>query len=185
MSPLSIRPATLADISAITCIYADAVHHGTASFEISAPDEIEMARRMNELLVDRFPYVVAEYAGTVVGYAYAASFRSRLAFRPTVEDSVYVAIEMQRRGVGHALLTALISEAQARDFRQMIAVIGDPSNQSASIALHEVAGFHHVGVLECVGFKHGRWLDCLLMQRALGEGALSSPDSLLGSKENH
>ena len=175
MSSVSIRPTELGDISAITRIYAHAVEYGTASFELDPPDEAEMARRMSDLISNGFPYIVAELDGVLAGYAYAGPFRARLAFRPTVENSVYVATSMQRRGVGRALLAALIEAAAALGFRQMIAVIGDSSKQAASIGLHEAAGFRHVGVLENIGFKHGRWLDSVLMQRALGPGAATPP----------
>lgn len=171
---ISIRPAKTADIPAITRIYAHAVEHGTASFELTPPDETEMARRMSKLLEGGFPYLAAEVDGRLAGYAYAALYRERPAYRKTVEDSVYVAPDMHRRGAGLVLLNALVDAAAARGFRQMIAVIGD-SAQAASIGLHLSAGFHHAGNLENVGFKHGRWLDTVLMQRALGPGATSDP----------
>jgi L-amino acid N-acyltransferase YncA len=166
-----IRPAKTSDIAAITRIYAPAVEHGTASFELSPPDETEMARRMDSLVGDGFPYIVAASGGVLAGYAYAGPFRSRPAYRLTIENSVYIAPDMQRRGVGRALLAALIETCQAHGFRQMIAVIGDSTRQAASIGLHEALGFHHVGILKDVGFKHGRWLDSVLMQLELGTGA--------------
>jgi L-amino acid N-acyltransferase YncA len=171
----SIRPAGAGDISAITRIYEHAVRHGTASFELEPPDEAEMARRMTDLVGRGYPYFVAEREGAVAGYAYAGPYRARPAYRWSVEDSVYIAPQMQGRGIGRALLDRLIAETQARGFRQMIAVIGD-SAQTASIALHEGAGFRLVGTLQSVGFKHGRWLDSVLMQRALGIGATRGPD---------
>jgi phosphinothricin acetyltransferase len=170
-----IRPVRASDIPAITRIYAHAVEHGTASFELEAPDETEMARRMQTLLARGFPYLVAERAGAIAGYAYAGPYRARPAYRLTVENSVYVAPDMQRRGIGVALLEALIAAAAAGGFRQMIAVIGDSSKQAASIGLHAACGFHHVGILENVGYKHGRWLDSVLMQRALGPGGTTAP----------
>lgn len=173
MNP-AIRPATQADIPAITRIYADAVTHGTASFELSAPDEAEMARRMDELIPKDFPYLVAEHDGAIAGYAYAALYRTRPAYRFTLEDSVYIAPDMQGRGIGRALLAGLIEAGSARGFRQMIAVIGD-SDQAASIALHAALGFHYVGTHGNVGFKFGRWLDTVLMQRALGPGSTTEP----------
>lgn len=172
---LAIRPAKISDIPAITRIYAHAVEHGTASFELDAPDEAEMARRMSELAGKGFPYIVAEVDGVLAGYAYAGPFRARPAYRHTIENSVYVASDLQRRGIGRALLAALIEAAQTRGFRQMIAVIGDSANQAGSIGLHAALGFRHVGILDDVGFKHGRWLDSVLMQRALGDGASSAP----------
>jgi phosphinothricin acetyltransferase len=164
-SPL-IRAATEADISAITAIYANAVLHGTATFEIDPPDEAEMARRLRELA--GFPYLVAEVNGQVRGYAYAALYRTRIAYRYTLEDSIYLAPEFHRRGIGRVLLDRLIVESGARGFREMIAVIGD-SAQAPSIALHRAAGFRMVGTFEAVGYKFDRWLDTVLMQRAIGD----------------
>jgi L-amino acid N-acyltransferase YncA len=172
---IAIRPARTADIPAITHIYAHAVEHGTASFELTPPDIAEMARRMDDLVGNGFPYLVAEAGGALAGYAYAAAYRSRPAYRYTVENSVYIARDHHRRGVGRALLASLIEACAARGFRQMIAVIGDSTKQAASIGLHEALGFHHVGILQDVGFKHGRWLDTVLMQRALGPGAAAPP----------
>jgi phosphinothricin acetyltransferase len=171
-----IRSAGAGDISAITRIYAYAVQHGTASFELEPPDEAEMARRWRVLMDGGYPYLVAEQASdrAIVGYAYAGPYRARPAYRWTVEDSIYVDAGIQGRGVGGALLGHLIADAQARGFRQMIAVIGD-SNQVASLTLHRRAGFRLVGTFDNVGFKHGRWLDSVLMQRALGAGAMSPP----------
>jgi phosphinothricin acetyltransferase len=174
MQKVIIRPATPADIAAITRIYADAVRNGTASFEIEPPDQAEMIRRQAALLDNDYPYLVAELAGAVAGYAYAGPYRAQPAYKWTVEDSVYVALAMHRKGLGGLLLTRLISESTQRGFRQMIAVIGD-SAQTASIAVHERAGFGHIGTLRSVGFKHGRWLDTVLMQRALGKGGAASP----------
>ena len=172
---VAIRPANTSDIPAITRIYAHAVEHGTASFELAPPDEVEIARRMSDLTGKGYPYLAAEIDGALAGYAYAGPYRARPAYRLTVEDSVYVAPAMHRRGVGRVLLAALIEAAAARGFRQMIAVIGDSTRQAASIGLHEAWGFRHVGILQDVGFKHGRWLDSVLMQRALGPGAETNP----------
>jgi L-amino acid N-acyltransferase YncA len=174
MSPIIIRAVAAADVAAITRIYAHAVEHGTASFEIEAPDETEMARRLHALLQNDYPYLVAERAGAIAGYAYAGPYRARPAYRWSVEDSIYVAPDMQRQRIGAQLLTRLIDEAERRGFRQMIAVIGD-SAQTASIAVHARAGFAHIGTLRSVGFKHGRWLDTVLMQRALGSGDATPP----------
>jgi phosphinothricin acetyltransferase len=173
MPPL-IRPTTLADIPAIARIYAHAVLHGTATFELEPPDETEMTRRFDKLRDGQFPYVVAEIDGAVVGYAYAGPYRERPAYRFTVEDSIYLAPDAQGRGIGRALLTRLIADSEARGFRQMVAVIGD-SAQAASIALHRACGFRDAGVFEAVGFKFGRWLDTVQMQRALGPGATTQP----------
>lgn len=174
MIPLSIRPAVAADVAAITRIYALAVEHGTASFEIEPPDQTEMARRLQALLQNGYPYLVAERAGSIAGYAYAGAYRARPAYHWSVEDSIYVAPDFQRQRVGSLLLAHLIEAAENRGFRQMIAVIGD-SAQTPSIAVHERAGFSHIGTLRSVGFKHGRWLDTVLMQRALGSGAAMPP----------
>jgi phosphinothricin acetyltransferase len=168
--PFRVRPATADDIASITAIYAHAVRHGTASFELEPPDETEMRRRQRALIDQGFPYLVAERDGAIGGYAYAGPYRTRPAYRWTVEDSVYIAPERLRQGIGRVLLDALIGESEARGFRQMIAVIGD-SAQHGSIALHAAAGFEHVGVLQAVGCKFGRWLDSVLMQRALGVGS--------------
>jgi len=169
-----IRSARPADIPAITRIYAHAVEHGTASFELDPPDEAEMARRMDELMSGNFPYLVAELDGALAGYAYAGPYRARPAYRFTVENSVYVAPASYRRGVGRALMDELIKAATERGFRLMIAVIGD-SKQAASIGLHEATGFQHVGVFANIGYKFDRWLDSALMQRALGPGATTPP----------
>jgi len=171
---VAVRPAVLADIPAITRVYAHAVDHGTASFELTAPDQGEMTRRFNELTTGGFPYLVAVIDGTVVGFAYAGPYRARPAYRFTVENSVYVAHDSHRRGVGKALLDALIEASTEKGFRLMVAVIGD-SNQAASIGLHEAAGFKHAGVFENIGYKFDRWLDTVLMQRALGPGADKPP----------
>ena len=174
MTDVTIRPATPADISTITRIYAHAVRNGTATFELEPPDEAEMMRRMTALLDGQFPYVAAEIGGMLAGYAYAGLYRTRPAYRFTVEDSIYVDPDTQRRGVGGALLKRLIEECERQGFRQMIAVIGD-SAQTASIEVHRALGFRHVGNLENVGFKFGRWLDTVLMQRDLGAGATTKP----------
>jgi L-amino acid N-acyltransferase YncA len=174
MTDLSLRAAEAADIPAIARIYAHAVRHGTASFELEPPDETEMARRRRALIDGAFPYLVAELDGVIAGYAHAGPYRARPAYRFSVEDSVYVAAEAHRRGVGRALLDRLIVESEARGFRQMIAVIGD-SAQVPSIELHRAAGFRLIGAIESVGFKFGRWLDSVLLQRALGPGASTMP----------
>jgi phosphinothricin acetyltransferase len=172
---VTIRPATPADIPAITAIYGASVRTGTASFELEPPDEAEMANRMQAILVGGFPYLAADCDGRFAGYAYAALYRTRPAYRFTVEDSVYVDPAVQRRGVGRALLDALIAACAQRGFRQMIAVIGDSPNQAHSVALHRAAGFAEIGRLPDIGFKFGRWLDSVLMQKALGNGAATKP----------
>jgi L-amino acid N-acyltransferase YncA len=174
MSSIAIRPAVLQDIPAITRIYAHAVRVGTASFELEPPDEAEMQRRFEAMAAGGHPYLVAANGDLVAGYAYAGPYRARPAYRFSVEDSVYIAPDQHRRGIGRALLERLIVDAESRGFRQMLAVIGD-SAQTPSIALHRAVGFRPVGTFEAVGFKFGRWLDTVLMQRPLGPGAATSP----------
>jgi phosphinothricin acetyltransferase len=174
MSDFTIRPAAADDIPTIRRIYADAVLHGTATFEIEPPDEAEMARRMRALLVGRYPYVVADVAGTVAGYAYAGPYRDRPAYHWCVEDSIYIAPESRRKGIGRRLLARLIADAKTAGFRQMLGVIGDSAN-AASVGVHAAAGFRLIGTFQSVGFKHGRWLDTVLMQLAIGAGDASPP----------
>jgi len=174
MSDTNIRPAAPSDLAAITRIYGEAVAHGTATFEITPPDNSEMARRQQALLTKGYPYLVAERADAVAGFAYGGPYHARPAYRWSVEDSIYVAPEFHRRGVGLLLMARLIAEAEAIGFRQMIAVIGDSAN-AASIALHAAAGFRRIGILQSVGFKHGRWLDAVLMQRPLGNADSTPP----------
>ncbi len=170
-----IRDAADADIPVITAIYGHAVRHGRASFETEAPDEAEMRRRRAGIAGAGLPYLVAELPGTgVVGYAYAGPYRPRPAYRFSLENSVYVAPDRQGAGIGRALLPALISRCEALDYRLMIAVIGDSANH-ASIRLHASCGFTHVGVLPSVGWKHGQWLDTVLMIRPLGQGDTAPP----------
>lgn len=172
MSTTLLRAATTLDIPAIRDIYADHVLHGTASFEVEPPSLEEMQRRYAAVIAAGLPYGVAERDGEVVGYSYATPYRPRPAYRYTVEDSVYVRADQAGRGIGRALLSELITQVELGDWRQMIAVIGNSENR-ASIALHERQGFRLVGVFESVGFKHGRWLDTVLMQRRLGAGDLT------------
>ena len=164
---IGIRPATLADLPAIVAIYAHNVRTGTASFETEPPDLAEMTRRFQTLQDAGMPYVVAEADGKLLGYAYAGPYRARPAYRNTVEDSIYLDTAAQGRGVGTMLLQALIRECQARGFKQMVAVVGGGYENPGSAKLHARCGFREVGVLEKVGYKFDRWLDCLLMQRAL------------------
>ena len=161
-----VRPAAQADLVRITEIYAGHVRHGTATFELEPPDEAEVERRWTALVTQGYPYLAAEAGGVVAGYAYAGPYRPRPAYRQTVEDSIYLAPEFIGRGIGKLLLAELIDRCAANDYRQMIAVIGDRAN-TASIRLHEKFGFRMVGVLEEVGFKFGRWIDTVLMQKAL------------------
>jgi phosphinothricin acetyltransferase len=174
MMNLTIRPANPEDVSAITRIYGHAVRNGTASFELEPPDQGEMLRRMGSVLGGDLPYLAADLAGEVVGYAYAGRYHTRPGYRFTLEDSIYVAPQARRSGVGRRLLTELVAQAEACGYRQMIAVIGDSANQP-SIGLHRAVGFRLAGTFEKVGFKFGRWLDSVLMQRTLGPGAETLP----------
>jgi L-amino acid N-acyltransferase YncA len=174
MSPLEIRPATAADLPIVTEIYADAVAFGTATFELVPPDLAEMTRRFQALMDGSFPYFVAVLDGRVAGYAYAAPYRPRPAYSFTVENSVYLQPAIHRRGIGQQLLQRLIAECGASGFRQMIAVIGDSAN-AASIGVHSRCGFRMIGTHPNVGLKFGRWLDTVMMQRELGEGASTVP----------
>ncbi|WP_041797856.1 GNAT family N-acetyltransferase [Rhodopseudomonas palustris] len=175
MSDLLIRPAAAADLPAITAIYADAVRTGTATFELTPPDLAEMTRRFETLAGGGFPYLVALLGDRVAGYAYAGPYRPRPAYRFTVENSVYLDPLAHRRGLGTALLHELIAQCEARGFRQMIAVIGDSTN-AGSVAVHRKSGFDLIGVHRNVGFKFGRWLDTVMMQRALGAGGETVPE---------
>ena len=174
MTEATLRAATAADVAAITAIYRPAVLHGTASFELEPPDEAEMLRRFEAIAVGAYPYFVAELDGRVAGYAYANAYRTRPAYRFTVEDSIYLAPEAQGKGIGKALLKALIDASTAKGYRLMVAVIGD-SRQFASIALHRSAGFTFCGTIHSVGYKFGRWLDSVIMELPLGEGDRSAP----------
>jgi L-amino acid N-acyltransferase YncA len=174
MSAATVRPASLADLGAIQRIYAHHVLHGLGSFEETPPDVAEMTRRFEGVTGAGFPYLVAERDGAVQGYAYIAPYRPRPAYRYTVENSVYVAPGEVGRGVGNLLLAALIELAEARGARLMVAVIGDSANR-ASIALHTRHGFAAVGTIEGAGFKAGRWVDVVIMQRPLGDGTKTKP----------
>jgi len=180
MSSLQIRPAAAADLPAITAIYEHAVLHGTATFELIPPDLAEMTRRFKALRDGSFPYFAATLEGNVIGYAYAGLYRPRPAYRFTAENSVYLDPAIHRRGIGTQLLQRLIAECEALGYRQMIAVIGDSAN-AGSIGAHIKTGFTMIGTHPDVGFKFGRWLDTVMMQRALGDGAATLPDAQLSS----
>jgi phosphinothricin acetyltransferase len=171
---LILRDARDDDMPAVQAIYAHHVIHGTASFELDPPSLAEMLRRRADILANDLPYLVAERGGEVVGYGYVTLYRPRPAYRSTVENSVYVREGLGGLGIGRALLQLIIARCEAAGRRQMIAIIGDSENV-ASIGLHQRMGFRRVGVFESVGFKHGRWLDTVLMQRELGEGSSSIP----------
>ncbi|MFG6439722.1 GNAT family N-acetyltransferase [Roseateles sp. LKC17W] len=168
-SPLTLRPSTDVDLPAIQAIYAQAVLEGTGTFETEVPAVEEMGRRRAEVLSRQLPWLVAERDGEILGYAYANYFRPRLAYRFCVEDSIYLAPGAQGQGVGRLLLAELIARCEAAGARQMLAVIGDAAN-AGSIGVHTALGFQHTGVLKSAGWKFGRWLDVVLMQRALGVG---------------
>ena len=175
MTPaILVRPSADADVPDIARIYGHHVLRGLASFEEVAPAVEEMARRRADILSKGFPYLVAEEAGQVVGYAYCSAHRPRSGYRFSVEDSIYVAPGRGGAGIGSLLLPRLVDAATALGARQMIAVIGDSANHG-SIRLHARFGFRHAGTLEAIGFKLGRWVDSVLMQRALGEGASTLP----------
>lgn len=167
------RPCHAVDIAAIQAIYAEEVRIGTASFELEPPTVEEMQARWQAITAAGYPYLVAEREGKVLGYAYAGAYRARPAYRATVENSVYIRPDCRGTGVGRALLAALIERSGEAGFRQMVAVIGDSANQG-SIGLHRSLGFEMIGTLRAVGWKHGRWLDTVLMQRPLGPGDSSA-----------
>ena len=174
MSSPEIRPATQADLPAITNIYEQAVLYGTATFELIPPDLEEMTRRYRALTESGFPYLVADLDGDVAGYAYAGPYRPRPAYRFTVENSIYLKPAIHRRGVGLKLMQRLLSECEARGYRQVIAVIGDSAN-AGSVGVHRKCGFQMIGTHPNVGLKFGRWLDTVMMQLALGEGGTTVP----------
>jgi len=174
MSAPLIRPATEADLPSIAAIYGEAVRSGSATFEIDPPDLAEITARWRRLAETGHPYLAAQHGDQVVGFAHAGPYHARPAYRYAVEDSIYLHAAARGGGVGTALLTALIAEAEARSFRQMIALIGDSAN-APSIRLHARCGFEPVGIYRDVGWKHGRWLDVVLMQRALGESGTTPP----------
>ena len=171
---LLIRPSTLADLPAITAIYGWNVLNGTGTFELDAPDEPEMARRRDDVLSKGLPWLVAEREGVVVGYAYANHFRPRRAYRFCLEDSVYLAADAKGQGLGRLLLAELLARCEAAGARQMLAVIGDSANLG-SIGVHRTLGFEPVGVMKAAGWKFERWLDVVLMQKSLGQGADTTP----------
>jgi len=174
MTALILRPSTDADLSAIAAIYGHHVLHGTGTFETEVPDVTEIARRRADVLSKGLPWLVAERDGELLGYAYANHFRPRLAYRFCVEDSIYLADTARGQGVGRLLLAELVARCEAAGARQMVAVIGDAAN-GGSIGVHRALGFEHTGVLKASGWKFGRWLDVILMQRALGTGATTAP----------
>jgi len=172
---LLLRPSQPADVDAMTAIYAHAVLHGTGTFELAPPDAAEMARRRDAVLAHRLPWLVAEKQGKVLGYAYAQPFRPRPAYRFCLEDSIYLHPEAQGLGIGTLLLAELVSRCEAAGARQMVAVIGD-SHNLGSLGVHRRLGFEPSGLINASGWKFGRWLDVVLMQRALGYGEHRPPN---------
>lgn len=179
--PVLVRDAHVQDMAAIQAIYAHHVLHGLATFEEVPPSVEELGARRAAVLGAGLPYIVAESGGEVVGYSYATAYRPRPAYRFTVEDSIYVQDGRGGQGIGSALLAELIARCEAGPWRQMIAVIGNSGN-AGSIALHRRHGFAPAGVLHDVGFKFGRWVDSVLMQRPLGPGAGTLPDARAAAK---
>jgi phosphinothricin acetyltransferase len=176
---IAIRPSGDGDIAEIAAIYRHHVLHGVASFEDIPPDENEIARRRGDILALKLPYLVAERSGRVVGYCYASRYRTRSAYRFTLEDSIYVDAAEVGKGIGRALLSSLLESCCELGYRQMVAVIGGV-DQWPSIRLHERLGFARAGILTAVGFKFGSWIDCVLMQRLLGPGASTPPGDIGG-----
>jgi L-amino acid N-acyltransferase YncA len=172
---VQLRPATPPDLPAIHAIYAHHVRHGLASFEEEPPSLEELRRRYDEITGRGQPYLVADFGGTIAGYGYCSLYRTRSAYRYSLEDSVYVRPDVAGRGVGTALLSQLIRQSEALGYRQLIAVIGDSAN-AASIGLHANHGFLRVGILRSAGFKFGRWVDSVIMQRPLGPGDATKPE---------
>lgn len=170
-----VRESQESDLPAVQAIYAHHVRHGRGSFELEPPDLAEMTARRRAVVERHLPYLIAELEGSVGGYAYAGPYRPRPAYRFSLEVSVYVSPERQRLGLGRLLLGSLIERCEALGYRQLVAVIGDSGNHP-SIALHESLGFRHVGTLSSVGWKHGRWLDTVLLQRGLGRADTAPPD---------
>ena len=173
-APLVVREACAGDVPAIAALYAREVREGVATYDYDVPDEAQMRERWRSIVDQGYPYLVAERDGGFAGYAYASSYRTRAGYRWTVEDTVYVHPDHAGAGVGSALLARLIDDCTALGFRQMVAVIGEGANRG-SVALHEKFGFRTVGVFQGLGRKHGRWLDTVQMQLALGGGDESAP----------
>ena len=169
-----LRPAQPADLPAIQAIYAHHVLHGLASFEEEPPSVQELERRYRDVIGRGLPYLVAEYGLEVAGYGYCSPYRPRSAYRYSLEDSIYIRHDMTGRGIGRRLLEELIRLCEGLGYRQIIAVIGDSAN-TASIGVHEACGFLRVGTLRSVGFKFGRWVDSVYMQRPLGPGDSTRP----------
>ncbi len=171
----TIRPSTDADLPAITAIYAHHVLHGTGTFETTPPTESELAARRADVLAKGLPWLVAEEGGQILGYAYCQWFKPRPAYRFSAEDSIYLHPDAAGKGLGKALLAELAKEAEALGIRKLIAVIGD-SNNAGSVGVHRTLGFTSVGILKSCGWKFGKWLDIVLMEKTLGEGDTTPPE---------
>lgn len=177
---ISIRPSLDPDVAAIAAIYAHAVLQTTGTFETDAPSPAEISQRRGEVIARGLPWLVAESKGEVLGYAYANQFRPRKAYRFCVEDSVYLHPKAYGQGVGRLLLAELLARCETLGMRQIIAVIGDSGNL-ASIGLHRSLGFEQTGLIKNAGWKHGRWLDVVMMQKQLGLGASTNPVEIEGN----
>jgi L-amino acid N-acyltransferase YncA len=173
---LTLRSSTDSDLPAITAIYGHHVTHGTGTFETAPPTEAEMGARRDDVLAKGLPYLVAELQGQVLGFAYCQWFKPRPAYRFSAEDSIYLHPQAAGQRIGHKLLAELAKQAQAAGLRKLIAVIGDSANVR-SIGVHRAVGFRHVGTIEGCGWKFGRWLDIVLMEKALGEGHRTAPEA--------
>jgi phosphinothricin acetyltransferase len=171
---IKIRPSIDADVEAITAIYQHHVLHGTGTFEITPPTPEDMANRRQDVLSKSLPYLVLEEDAAVIGFAYCNWFKPRPAYRFSAEDSIYLAPSVAGRGLGKLLLTELMAQAERAGIRKLIAVIGD-SNNMGSIGVHKACGFKPVGVLSACGWKFERWLDVVMMERAIGVGAITTP----------
>ncbi len=174
MGKVSVRASELKDLDAIQRIYANEVLHGLASFEVTPPDASELGKRRTKLINAGYPHLVAELNGDTVGYAYAGPYRTRSAYKHSVENSVYVDSSHRGLGIGKQLLQALIGECEKGPWRQMIAIVGDSRN-TGSLKVHEAVGFRLVGTIEAVGYKHGTWVDTVILQRPLNAGASTDP----------
>jgi L-amino acid N-acyltransferase YncA len=174
---LTLRPSTDADVPAVTAIYAHHVLHGTGTFETTPPTLAEMTTRRLDVLARGLPYLVAEQGGKVLGFAYCQWFKPRPAYRYSAEDSIYLHPDAAGQGLGKQLLQALVHQAEAAGVRKLIAVIGDSDNHG-SIGVHRSLGFHPVGTIRSCGWKFGRWLDIVLMEKSIGAGDSTSPEAV-------
>lgn len=172
---LIIRPSHIDDIPAITAIYSYYVLNSTCTFELTPPTADEMAKRREDVLSINMPYLVAEEAGSVIGYAYCGTFKPRQAYRFTMESTIYLAKDMCGKGYGRQLLNALVHEAELIGVRKFIAVIADKGN-TRSINLHLATGFTHVGILKSCGWKFNQWIDVIFMEKSIGDGDTTSPE---------